>query len=229
GRPPVTDTSAGQLTAAPAKTGDMSTRAPTRDFKARVEPKLEPKPEPKFEPKVEPKAEPREPATQGKNLYENLEQEMASLLARPRGKWGGQLPADVSVQRWGWWGSRESPSPRQRQPLRRTSAPTTRQARALSLRQLVPAFMTSKLKRASKSAPYSFLPFVIVVCCGFRVRLDGHDDPTADHGIAAIQANLLRGGGRPETGHRLATPDMAPSHAHDARSASYSSEQNGPP
>src|SRR5262249_42771811 len=69
----------------------------------------------------------------------------------------------------------------------------------------------------------------IVVCCGFRVRLDGHDDPTADRGIAAIQANLLRGGGRPETGHRLATPDMAPSHAHDARSASYSSEQNGPP
>ena len=36
--------------------------------------------------------------------------------------------------------------------------------------------MTSKLKHASKSAPYSFLPFVIVVCCGFRVRLNGHDD-----------------------------------------------------
>jgi len=94
GRPPVTDTSAGQLTAAPAKTGDMSTRAPTRDFKARVEPKLEPKPEPKFDPKAEPKAEPkfeakpepREPATPGKNLYENLEEEMASLLGRPPGK-----------------------------------------------------------------------------------------------------------------------------------------------
>jgi hypothetical protein len=72
----------------------MSTRAPTRDFKARVAPKLEPKPEPKFEPKAEPKAEPkfeakpepREPATPGKNLYENLEEEMASLLGRPPGK-----------------------------------------------------------------------------------------------------------------------------------------------
>jgi hypothetical protein len=66
-----------------------------RDLRARVEPKFEAKPEPKFEPKSEHKAEPkfdakpepREPAaTPGKNLYENLEEEMASLLGRPPGK-----------------------------------------------------------------------------------------------------------------------------------------------
>src|SRR6476661_8294855 len=52
GRPPVTDPLAGQLHgAAPAKTGDMTARAPARDMKARVEPKFEPKPEPRFEPK----------------------------------------------------------------------------------------------------------------------------------------------------------------------------------
>src|SRR6476659_2786874 len=65
--------------------------APLRDHKPRVEPKFEPKAEPKFEPRSEPKfdskLEPREPApTPGKNLYENLEEEMASLLGRPPGK-----------------------------------------------------------------------------------------------------------------------------------------------
>jgi hypothetical protein len=64
---------------------------PLRDHKPRVEPKFEPKAEPKFEPRSEPKfdskPEPREPAaTPGKNLYENLEEEMASLLGRPPGK-----------------------------------------------------------------------------------------------------------------------------------------------
>jgi flagellar protein FliO/FliZ len=61
-------------------------------LKARVEPKFEsksephfqPKAEPKFEPKPEPRSEP--PATPGKNLYENLEEEMASLLGRQPGK-----------------------------------------------------------------------------------------------------------------------------------------------
>src|SRR5262245_22064022 len=86
-RPPVTDPLAG----VPGKAGDISPRAPVRDFKARVEPKFDNKPESKFEPKSEPKLdakpEPREPAaTPGKNLYENLEEEMASLLGRPPGK-----------------------------------------------------------------------------------------------------------------------------------------------
>jgi hypothetical protein len=66
--------------------------APTRDFKARVEPnfesksesKLELKTEPKFDIRPGPRVEP--PATPGKNLYENLEEEMASLLGRPPGK-----------------------------------------------------------------------------------------------------------------------------------------------
>ncbi len=62
----------------------------------RVEPKFEPKPEPKletkFEPKFEPKAEsktelkPELAATSDKNLYDNLEEEMASLLGRQPGK-----------------------------------------------------------------------------------------------------------------------------------------------
>ncbi len=71
---------------APAK------NVPARDFKARVEPnfesrsesKLELKAEPKFDIRPEPRVEP--PATPGKNLYENLEEEMASLLGRPPGK-----------------------------------------------------------------------------------------------------------------------------------------------
>ncbi|HEY6024638.1 MAG TPA: flagellar biosynthesis protein FliO [Pseudolabrys sp.] len=86
GRPPVTDPLAAQM--AVPKTADTSSRAPGRDLKARVEPKFESKPEQKYEGKPEPKfdvkAEPT--ATPGKNLYENLEEEMASLLGRPPGK-----------------------------------------------------------------------------------------------------------------------------------------------
>jgi flagellar protein FliO/FliZ len=91
-RPPVTD----PLAAPPP----APARAPAREFKARAEPKFDTKFEPKFEPKIEskpeakpetkfePKIEPRHeaPATPGKNLYENLEEEMASLLGRPSGK-----------------------------------------------------------------------------------------------------------------------------------------------
>jgi len=90
GRPPVTDPLAAQ--AAATKPTDIVARGPIRELKTRVEPKFESKPEPKFEAKPEPKfeikAEPRvEPApTPGKNLYENLEEEMASLLGRPSGK-----------------------------------------------------------------------------------------------------------------------------------------------
>ena len=90
GRPPVTDPLAGQSPA--FKPTDSSTRAPTRELKPRIEPKFESKPESKFdakpEPKFDAKPEPRvEPAaTPGKNLYENLEEEMASLLGRPSGK-----------------------------------------------------------------------------------------------------------------------------------------------
>jgi flagellar protein FliO/FliZ len=91
GRPPVTDPLAGQLPGTPGRGGDTGARAPVRDLRARVESKFEAKAEPKFEPRSEPKfdskLEPREPAaTPGKNLYENLEEEMASLLGRPPGK-----------------------------------------------------------------------------------------------------------------------------------------------
>ena len=65
-------------------------------FEPKFEPKLEPNPEPKFEPKLEPKfdakfepkpeSKPEPAATPGQNLYDNLEQEMASLLGRPSGK-----------------------------------------------------------------------------------------------------------------------------------------------
>jgi flagellar biogenesis protein FliO len=82
GRPPVTDPLASTPMAA-TKAPDL-TRGPARELKARVEPKFEARPEPKFEAKVEPRSEPA--ATPGKNLYENLEEEMASLLGRPPGK-----------------------------------------------------------------------------------------------------------------------------------------------
>jgi hypothetical protein len=57
-------------------------RPPVREFKARVEPKMDVKPEPKIEPKAEPKTEP----SSAKSSFDNLEQEMASLLGRPLGK-----------------------------------------------------------------------------------------------------------------------------------------------
>jgi|SRR5262245_37481931 len=79
GRPPVTDP-----LAAPGKGADTSARPPQRELRTRVEPKFEPKSEPKFDFKPETRTEP--PATPGKNLYENLEEEMASLLGRPPGK-----------------------------------------------------------------------------------------------------------------------------------------------
>ena len=91
-RPPVTDPLAATASAAP--------RTPQRDYKLRIDPRLEPKfdikpeprvearSEPKFEPNFDPKPEPRHeaPATPGKDLYDNLEEEMASLLGRPSGK-----------------------------------------------------------------------------------------------------------------------------------------------
>jgi hypothetical protein len=69
-RPPVTDPLAASL----------AKPAPARDFKPRVEPKFEPKLETKVEPKVAPAAAP------AKTNFDNLEEEMASLLGRPPGK-----------------------------------------------------------------------------------------------------------------------------------------------
>ena len=95
GRPPVTDPLAAPL-ARPAE------RAPARDYKLRIDPKFETKGEPRFdmppEPRVEPRAEPRMDARQdtrsmrqpapaaSKNVFDNLEEEMASLLGRPPGR-----------------------------------------------------------------------------------------------------------------------------------------------
>jgi len=111
GRPPVTDPLAGQVAKAAEPRGGMHEFKPRFEPKfeppkveAKPEPKLEVKPEPKFEPpkfepKVEAKSEPKfepkldikpepkpEPPLSGKNLYDNLEEEMASLLGRPSGK-----------------------------------------------------------------------------------------------------------------------------------------------
>ncbi len=82
GRPPVTDPLA-TTPIAGTRAPDLA-RGPARELKARVEPKFEARPEPKFDAKVEQRAEPA--ATPGKNLYENLEEDMASLLGRPPGK-----------------------------------------------------------------------------------------------------------------------------------------------
>jgi flagellar protein FliO/FliZ len=88
GRPPVTDPLARRLG---ATSGNITARAPAHKLKAPFEPKFEAKPETRVEAKSEPKfdakPEPREPAaTPRKNLYESLEEEMASLLNRPPGK-----------------------------------------------------------------------------------------------------------------------------------------------
>jgi hypothetical protein len=110
GRPPVTDPLAVAPSAksAPPRTASREFKPrpepklePKREFRfelppeRRPEPKPEAKPEPKFDPKFEVKPEPKfkfdakpEPKpeaadTPGKNIYDNLEEEMASLLGRP--------------------------------------------------------------------------------------------------------------------------------------------------
>jgi hypothetical protein len=75
-RAPVTDPLAVQANARP----------PARDYKARVEPKFDSKFDTKFDSKPEPRLDSPAPAAPGKNLYDNLEEEMASLLGRPSGK-----------------------------------------------------------------------------------------------------------------------------------------------
>jgi flagellar protein FliO/FliZ len=75
-RPPVTDPLAASL------------GKPARDFKPRVEPKFEPSPkiDTKVETPVEPKFEPKLEPAPAKTNFDNLEEEMASLLGRPPGK-----------------------------------------------------------------------------------------------------------------------------------------------
>jgi hypothetical protein len=103
-RPPVSDPLAMQA-GKPMDKPQEAARAPMRDLKPRAEPKIEPKAEPRVEPKAEQKFEPKfeskpepkvealkreapkpEPAAGGKTVYDNLEEEMASLLGRPPGK-----------------------------------------------------------------------------------------------------------------------------------------------
>ena len=85
-------------------TAKMAPRPPVRETKPRMEPKFEPKFESKIDPKLEPKfdskfepkrdlrAEPKfelrpeAPTAPDKNIYDNLEEEMASLLGRPPDK-----------------------------------------------------------------------------------------------------------------------------------------------
>jgi hypothetical protein len=103
GRPPVTDP-----LAVPPPIAKVAPRPPAREPKPRMEPKFEPKPEPKFESKIDPKLEPKfdskfeprrdlraepkfelrpeAPTAPDKNIYDNLEEEMASLLGRPPDK-----------------------------------------------------------------------------------------------------------------------------------------------
>jgi hypothetical protein len=61
---------------------------PEPKFESKFEPKFEPKPEFKPEPKLEAKPElkPEAPTAPEKKLYDNLEEEMASLLGRPPDK-----------------------------------------------------------------------------------------------------------------------------------------------
>ncbi len=95
GRPPVTDPLATQAHA-PASPREVKPPEPKAEPRMEARPYVRPEPkvEPKFEsrPKVEPKLEAKpasksEPASASdKNLYDNLEEEMASLLGRPSGK-----------------------------------------------------------------------------------------------------------------------------------------------
>ncbi len=61
-------------------------------FEIKREPKTEHRPEPKFDPKFEARPEPKfefrpdAPTAPDKTIYDNLEEEMASLLGRPPDK-----------------------------------------------------------------------------------------------------------------------------------------------
>jgi hypothetical protein len=88
GRPPVTD----PLTL-PPKAAEPAPRQGARDYKLRLDPKFETRAEPRLEPKFDVPAEPRaseprasQPPAPAKNVFDNLEEEMASLLGRPPGK-----------------------------------------------------------------------------------------------------------------------------------------------
>ena len=98
GRPPVTDPMATQAHAPSAPTPPRPEPRvepkfeskfeprPEPRMEARPEPKVEPRVEPKFESKPEPKLEAKPGTAPDKSLYDNLEEEMASLLGRPSGK-----------------------------------------------------------------------------------------------------------------------------------------------
>ncbi len=101
GRPPVTDPLVAHAPSPPRPEPKFEPRFESKlepRVEARPQPKIErePIPEPKIEPKIEPKVEPKletkpEPKSASapasdKNLYDNLEEEMASLLGRPSGK-----------------------------------------------------------------------------------------------------------------------------------------------
>lgn len=94
GRPPATDPLARTPESRPREFAprfepklDVSSFEPKAE---RAEPRLDVRPETRFEPKAEPKVEinpePRAESKTDKNLYDNLEEEMASLLGRPSGK-----------------------------------------------------------------------------------------------------------------------------------------------
>lgn len=101
GRPPVTDPLATQAHA-PKPSPEVKPPEPKVEPRveakrfSRPEPKIAPKVEPAIEPKIEPKIEkkpdvklehkPGPASASDKNLYDNLEEEMASLLGRPSGK-----------------------------------------------------------------------------------------------------------------------------------------------
>jgi len=107
-RAPVTDPLAVPATAGKAAPRAYAEPKPEAKVEPKFEPKLEPKiepklelkieakPESKFEPKPEvrfetkfeskPEAKPEPAPTSGKTFYDNLEEEMASLLGRPSGK-----------------------------------------------------------------------------------------------------------------------------------------------
>jgi flagellar protein FliO/FliZ len=86
GRPPVTDALAAPASKAPPHAREVKPRAEPR-VEAPPEPPPMPRPEPRVEVRAEPKPAPKlEAAGAPKDVYDSLEEEMASLLGRPPGK-----------------------------------------------------------------------------------------------------------------------------------------------
>ena len=81
--------------------------------------------------------------------------------------------------------------------IRLSKTPTPKTAMDTPLQVVTPAFMISELKRGFQIGFLLFIPFLVIDLVVASVLDEhGHDDAAAGDGQPAVQADLLRAGGR---------------------------------